>query len=373
MKRWTGSRVLAVFLILGVSAAFGAEVYHYLDSHRSTLTLQVPRLTDPTKSRQAGPIDNLPGTLYVAANGAIYRLHAGTFSTVLPAPGGGSSWTQPAISADGQSLIVVQRGFETSDLYLVNANTGQVEEQLTHDLSRSYEFNDWAFYPKWTANDRDVFFSWDRPKDLAATYNVTLKIWEMRVSDPAIADQWTYPAGYSGGDVEPQPLASGGIVFTRYFYDQQTIYSQIWLADQMSFGAYDVGTPLTPEQDDCSQPSVSPDGTELAMICTGGGQTANIEVASLQGNQLGNPITVVSGMQASQPTWAPDGTGLVFFAPYGPSGAFQLWWEPVPKTLLQPTPVPPSPSPSKRPAPARPTLLTTNLNFDASSPIAWHS
>jgi hypothetical protein len=133
------------------------------------------------------------------------------------------------------------------------------------------------------------------------------------------------------------------------------------------------------------------------MICTGGTQIANVEVAAFNGILMGPRQVVVTGQLAAQPTWAPDSASLVYLAAQGVSGHFQLWLQqlpvpPPPPTAVAspiaarpaapprgarvasptPTPPPPSPSPTPTPLPA-PVQLTSSLNFDATSTIAWHA
>jgi hypothetical protein len=120
------------------------------------------------------------------------------------------------------------------------------------------------------------------------------------------------------------------------------------------------------------------------MICSADKRTANLVVAPFDGNALGAPRTLVSGELVSAPTWAPDGSGLIYLASAGSSavGNFQLWWLalPSPAPAAAPT-VPPAaaptgtspaagPSPTPTPAP-KPRQVTTRLDFDGLSPPVW--
>ncbi len=124
------------------------------------------------------------------------------------------------------------------------------------------------------------------------------------------------------------------------------------------------------------------------MICSYGKQTTSLEVAAFDGTSLGPRTTVISGVQAAQPTWSPDGSQLVYMAPVGMTGHFQLWSTAAPSSLATPRPAPtpvgrgrtPAPSPpSTAPVPPSaaalppPIQLTDNLDFDATSPIVWTS
>ncbi|HKF16339.1 MAG TPA: hypothetical protein VKF14_03945, partial [Candidatus Dormibacteraeota bacterium] len=207
------------------------------------------------------------------------------------------------------------------------------------------------------------------------------------------ARKWTLPEHFTGGDVQPVPLPSGAVLYTKYAFDGKSsrILGQIHLTTRA--GA--AGEALTQPEDDCSQPALSPDGQRLAMICTHGKQFVDIEIASFDGSKLGPRQVLVADQLAAQPTWAPDGNSLVYLAPQGIGGHFQLWQEQVPAapspsdalpTRLPTRPAAPPPgvtvgTPPVTPTPAAPipaplpppVLLTSELDFDPTSTIAWHA
>jgi hypothetical protein len=387
--RWSPSRAVALAVIGLLWVGAGVGVYLYLGSNRSSLTAHAQRPGQAAKA--SGPINHLPGTLFVVQDGTLYRLQGGTFTPILSAAAS-ATWSQPAVSPNGQSLVVVQRQYSFSDLYLVDA-TGHVQRQLTHDANRTIELNHWALYPRFGADGSTLYFNYD-PKDFNNNYNVVMAVWSMPVGGSQM-HKWTIPNGYTGGDVQPVPIPSGGVVYTKYALDATTnrILGQLWLT--MKAGS--AGRPLTTARDDCSQPALSPDGHRLAMICTGGTQLATIQIATFDGANLGPLVPVVSGQLAAQPTWAPDGGSIVYVAAQGVSGHFQLWLQQIPQPpppptalptpirttpaapprgarVASPTPTVAPPSPSATPAPLpAPVQLTTNLDFDATSTIAWHA
>lgn len=386
--RWTAGRAVAVLLMATVWIASGVAAYLYLGAHRTTLTNEAKKPTE-VKLNQ-GPISHLPGTLYLVQGGTLYRLQRGSFSPVLNAPGGASVWTQPVFTPNGQSLVVVRRDYASSDLYLVDTSSGRNPNLLTHNASRTVEANHWAFYPRLSPDGASLFFSYDR-KDPANFYNVVLSVYSMPMTASSSFNQakkWTVPANFTGGDIQPLPLASGGVIYTKYSFDNKTnkILSQIYLT--LRAGA--PGKALTAIEDGCLQPALSPDGQRLAMICTGGKQFANLEIAHFDGSTLGPAQVLVSGQLAAQPTWSPDGSSLVYLAPQGLGGHFQLWVQPVPAPApaasAAPTPsstrgsqagratptAPPTPTPTPSPL-SQPIQLTSGLDFDATSTIAWHS
>lgn len=392
LQHWSASRALTLALIAATWLASGIGTYVFLSSQRSTLASQARRPGEEAASAN-GPLQRLPGSLYLVQDGTLYRLQHGTFTPLLK-PAGAASWTQPAVSPNGQSLVVVRRDYAYSDLYLVDT-AGHVQSQLTHDANKTIELNHWAMYPRLAADGTTLFFSYD-PKDRFNSYNVVLAVWSVPLGGSVSQmRKWTTPQGYTGGDLQPVPLPKGGVLYTKYSLDAAAnkILAQIYLTTRTGTA----GRALTPAADDCSQPSLSPDGQRLAMICTGGTQLANVVVAAFDGTNIGPRQVVVSGQMAAQPTWAPDSTSLIFLAAQGVSGHFQLWLQPIPQlpppvaptpsparaaatsrgaraaaATPTPTPSPAAPAPTPTPLPA-PVQLTTNLNFDATSTIAWHA
>jgi Tol biopolymer transport system component len=318
---------------------FGFGVYFSLGSTRSAIVNHPASPPPPPVS--AKPAFTLPGTIYVIQSGALYSFRGGSF-TQLGQPGG---WAQPAASPDGSHLVAVKRAFNVSDLYQIGLD-GSVQKQLTRNSARIVEVNQWAFYPRYSPDGSQLYFSTDRPKDYS--YRVDLAVWSMPAAGGA-SKQWTRPDFYSGGDVQPVPLSSGGLVYTKYTIDDANeSVPQVMLAAR----ALDKGVALTQASDHCAQPALSADGTELAMICSTGPRTAQLVVSSFDGHRVGARDVYVDGTLAASPAWAPDGSGLVYFAPGvdDPGGGFQLWWVGVN--------VPPK-------------QLTTGLSFDALSPPVW--
>src|SRR5207302_6256802 len=114
---------------------------------------------------------------------------------------------------------------------------------------------------------------------------------------------------------------------------------------------------LTKSDDDCSQPALSPDATSVAMVCTGGTglQSTRLEVAPLTGTTLGAPRVLVTNCLCASPAWAPDGSGIVYYAPSDVTGNFEMWWI----------------KSAAGPVAHAPQQVTRGLDFDALSPPAW--
>ena len=96
------------------------------------------------------------------------------------------------------------------------------------------------------------------------------------------------------------------------------------------------------------------------MICTGGKQTAKLEVAPFTGNALGPAKVLLDGRLFAAPAWSPDGKALAYFAPAGAAGHFQLWYLALPA-------VPPSASASASTS-ATPSVGTTPTVRASASP-----
>lgn len=332
-SRWLTAVVLAVAMF-----AFGFAVYHVAGS----LKVGKPAVQRPSQTTAPA----VPGVIYVAQAGALYRFKGGSFTQMTAESG----WTQPSISPDGSRLVVVRRYGDWSDLYLMTTS-GRVIAQLTHNHSSQVESNHWAFYPRLNKDGSEVFYVYD-PKDPYNSYRVDLAIFASP-SDPAAQGsvQWTDPNQYTGGDVNPLPLAGGGLIYTRYSIDDQSkLHSQLWVQDR----AGSPGAALTDPALDCGQAAISTDQKHVAMVCTRGQlQGADLDLASFDDTTLtlGTPRTLAQGLVAS-PAFSPDARTIAYLAPVVAGGPFQLW------TVAT----------SGTPAPR---ALTSNLALDSTSAPVW--
>ena len=360
-------RRIAAILFLPVMFAFGSGVYLYLGTLKSKVVQERPQLPTVTK-----PKFLLPGTMFVVQEGRLFKLNGGNFTEIGP----GGDWSQPTLTPDHTKLIAVLRTGYSSDLYLLDLD-GHVLKRLTKDDSRYVEYNHWAFYPRVSPDGASVVYSYDSPK----LNGVDLSVWSMPLNGAQWqARRWTDPYYYTGGDVSPIPLAAGGLLFVRHSIDQSTaVHSQIYYQSR----ALAIAKPLTSEADDCSQAALSPDGTQIAMVCSHGKQSTALEVAPFNGTALGPARVLLDGGLYASPAWSPDGEALAYFAPQGLTGHFQLWYLALPVAA---TPSPslsatPSPSTSSRassivaptptPAPV-PVQVTEGVDLSATSPPVWY-
>ncbi len=362
--------------VLMVISGFGS--YLYLGTRQSKLA------TPPQKPIAASPRAQayvLPGTLYLAQSGALYSLSAGRFHQLTPEDG----WMQPYLYPDGSSLLAVKRSGYHSDVFSLS-RFGAVQAQLTNNAAgpRSYDTadNHWSFYPRLTPDMRTLFMSYDEPK---YGFDVNMSVWSMPVGgNIRQARLWTYSNDYTGGDVEPIPLSNGAVLYTKYDYGDppdNKLIAQLWITTRA--GTY--GRALTSINDDCLEPALSPNGRELAMICTHEKQISHLVIAPFDGANIGPLQEVITDQLVAQPTWAPDGSGIAYLAPAEANGPFQLWFlrkdayhPPVPTPMPSPTPTPgthlersPRPVLYYPPVVVKPIQVTSFLGFDASSPLAW--
>ena len=367
---------LAVLMVV-----IGSATYIYLTGRQSKVAVA------PLKPTQASPSPHsfvLPGTLYLAQSGALYSLSEGRFHQLT----GESGWTQPALFPDGSNLLAVKRSGFYSDVYVLN-RFGTVVRQVTANAGpvSNYDtgLNHWSFYPRLSPDGSTLWMSYDEPK---FGYDVVMSVWAMPLGGTIRqAKLWTNSNDYTGGDVQPIPLPTGGIIYTKYDYGPDLkLIGQLWFTNRV----YAYGKALTAPGDDCREPALSPDGHQVAMICTYEKQVSYLVIANWDGSNLTSFKTVLTNQLVAQPIWAPDGSGIAYLAPNSPDGPFQLWFlpkdayaPPPPSPVPTPTPTPggpyngqlPSPSPTAAPPPVviKPILITTDLGLDATSPMTWSS
>lgn len=338
-------RVAFIVTLLVAWAAFGFGVNRLIDSRKSNLIQAAKATVVPP---QETPAFRLPGTIWISQAGHLYKLRGGKFTDMdLPASAG--AWIQPATAAAGR-LLVVARAAEYSDVYLVDASG--VPHQLTKNATTTshVEFNAWSYWPHLAADGTTVIFNYDGPK--IGTFEVHLAVWSGPLSGKLESTQWTSPSAYTGGDVAPVPLLDGGVLYASY-----SINSSEQIVSRIAMVARPRAAPvfLTAAADDCNAPTISPDNSQLAVICTSDTQTARLEVIPLVKGVPGTPRVLINGCLCASPAWSPDGTSLLYLAPADASGHFQLWW------LAHATTA----------APALPKLVTNHLDLDATSPPAW--
>jgi len=297
---------LAILMVVS-----GTTSYVYLSSRQSKAVAAPQKPTDPTPRAQQL---TLPGTIYLAQSGALYSFSAGRFHQLTAEAG----WTQPALFPDGSQLLAVKRSGLFSDVYVLT-RFGNVTNQLTSNQAPVRSrwdtgANAWSFYPRLSPDQGTLYMSYDGPKAAGdGNFNVLMQVWGIpRGGTIRQGRSWTLANNYTGGDMQPVPLPTGGLIYTKYSYDSNSNrVGQLWYTNR----AGSAGKALTSQAANCSQ----------------------------------------------------------------------LWWLPKARYAPPPPPVPsptpggphngplPTPSPTAVPTPpvVKPIQLTTNLGFDATSPLAW--
>jgi len=339
-------RPLALIVLLALMAAFAFGVNRFFAARKTTIASAAA----PT---EVHPDVALPGTLYLAQRGDIYRLSNGTF-TDLHLPAGIGTWMQPAVVPGTPDIVAVARTAAYSDVYLIDGSNGKILRQLSHNKTATVTIQlwHWMFWPHVAADGNTMVVSYDAPKS-GQGYEIDFAVWQGSVSQKPATKQWTQPYSFTGGDVQPLPLPGGRLLYAKYQITGGNVFSQL----AMQTNALGDIVYLTSAAADCAQPAVSPDGGTLAMICASGTglQSTSLVVAPLQGTKLGTAHAVVAKCICGAPAWSADGSGLGYLAPADATGHFQLWWI----------------AGASTPRPAAPKQVTTGLDFDATSPPAW--
>ena len=359
-------RRVATILFVPLMVAFGSGVYLYLGTLKSKAVKERVQLPTVTK-----PSFTLPGTMFLAQGGRLFKLKNGSFTEIGP-PG---DWSMPTLTPDHTRLVAVLSGKQSSDLYLLDLD-GHVIKRLTHDDARIIDANHWAFYPRVTPDGLSVLYSYDSPK---VGFRVDFAVWTMPLDGTqSQARRRTDPYWYTGGDISPIPLSGTALIYVKHSIDQTGVHSQLWYQERT--GA--IGHAMTALTDDCGAPALSADRTQIAMICSAGKQTAKLEVAALNGATLGPARVLLSGGLYASPAWSSDGKALAYFAPTGAAGHFQLWYLALPAVASSAsasasTTPSAGTSPSVRasvspaPSPPLPVQVTQGVDLSATSPPAW--
>jgi Tol biopolymer transport system component len=337
-------QLLASLATVALMALFGYGVWAVL----GTLQSRANHVVDPVQSQA---LLALPGTIYLAQGGSLYSLQGLHFTRLNTPPG---DWAQVA-PAPGGDLLAVDKGNGYSDLYLLSPG-GQVIRTLLQESSPNYFDNHFVYYPRVSPNGQSLFYAWYWI-DPYANYNVDFEILSAPLSNPRAGPTvWSLSnLYYQGGDVEPLPLANGALIYVKYATDTSTgaVYSQ--LAYVTSPGAEPQY--LTTPAQNCSEPAVNPQGTEIAMICSNNQlQTSTLDVASWNGTTLGPLVQLSPGPMAAMPTWAPNGESLVFMNVPERALPFQLYWVPKAGTIK----------------PGAPQQVTQDLSLTATSAPVWY-
>lgn len=307
------------------------------------------------------PQVRLHGTIFVSQDGAIYAIN-GSGVRRLPLPAGGD-WTQPRVLPDG-SLLAVRRFDEYSDLYHVSV-AGRVLAQMTDNdqatSNRTLQLNHWILWPAIGPDGTSVFFATDAPKPAPRQgYEVDFSLWsaplsgEVTIAEQGVTDgtRWSVPDAYTGGDIEPVPLPDGNVLYSSY---ANTGKGTVVTVLGVQTAPQSTMVSLTTPAQDCGAPAVAADGATVAMVCDLG-QTADLEVATLNGTTLSAPRVLVANCLCNSPSWSPSGDNLLYMNASNPDGNFGLWYI--------------ADAPNAHPGAAK-RVTDASVDLDATSAAAW--
>ena len=135
---------------------------------------------------------------------------------------------QPAYIPNSQDIVAVLRAAEYSNLYLLSSQ-GSIIRQLSNNAnaqSTQVYLNHWMFYPHMGADGNTIYFSYDQPKN-SSTLAVDFSVWSGTLTGKLAGKQLTNSNLFTGGDVDPTPMANGSIIYSKFAIGNGNAFSQI--------------------------------------------------------------------------------------------------------------------------------------------------
>ncbi len=219
----------------------------------------------------------------------------------------------PRWSGDGSRFVFVRTGYSTSDIYVANADGGDMQ-QLTSDeplLTPGTEdyakASVWALDPAWSRSGESIVFASDR--GTAKNY-----LWIIH----GIGNDATQvkASTVNGENVEHPDFSPDG---SQVVFDQRTGANESFTERWTQIWKTDVGTnELTPlvQGDKASYyPAFSPDGSWVAFVQRNG-KANDLWVVPSGG---GEPTQLTTTGVVTAPAWSPDGKHIAFFQVDGQS------------------------------------------------------
>ena len=251
---------------------------------------------------------DVPGTIFLAAGGRIWKLKGGRLQALTP---GDQRWSYPAVTTDGGTTAAAMLGSGHAEVAIGGADFGGLKALTTppKDLSKASIDIKPAFSP----DGKRLAFMSDRSNCCTDE-----AIWEGTYS-PYKPRQVSTPPDYTGGDDEPAYLPDGSaLLFSAWRPvdgDSRNVHAGLMQAGVPSGRSK---TLLAPRDGDTMDPAPGPGGRLVFVMRRGG--TSDLDVGGIDG---AGATAVTSFGDVRQPAWSPDGKSLVFISQHG--GTLDLW------------------------------------------------
>jgi TolB protein len=289
--------------------------------------------SQPAASPLSAPVS---GHIAVGHSGEIWVVDG---SGNRPVAQGVRYWGQPDWSPDGSRLAVVGWTESFTDLFLWNAEGGNLR-QITQNRRGRVQDSDWVFFPRWSPDGETIAFLSDR----TTTYPM---LWLMR-PDGSNVRQLTRTS--SGGDIIDSFTWSpdgSRIAATRF----SGLLSQVHIVD---VARPSPSRPITNEPGGAFDPAWSPDGRYIAYAARDG-RRSSIQVIDADGT--GPPSALVQTDLGRSPRWSPSGNQLAYLALAGRE--FELFIVDI------------FTDSEGRMTAGRPNQVTNQFGVDATSGLSW--
>jgi TolB protein len=283
---------------------------------------------------------DVPGRILFVRDTGIWIWRGGDVDAVLKDDGlSDARW-----SPDGTQIIYVRSGNSFSDLYILNLAT-QSTYPVTYNQSIYQEgspdyvaSSTWAMDPDWSAAGIIGFMS-----DYASP-DGTFQLWLMDDSFAA----YLAPAAQFEDNIDSLSLSGDASLAAYVMQERQldgTSRNRVFLRDLLDGIAY----PLA-EARDAFDPAIAPDQTTVAVsIRSDDGQESDLFLVD---RATGAVTRLTRGLQASNPTWSPDGQWIAFIRMI--DFGFEAWALPMEGTI-----------------PGEPFKIFKADGFDAPSGLSW--
>lgn len=221
--------------------------------------------------------------------------------------------SSPRWSGDGSRFVFVRTGYSTSDLYVADADGGDMkrltrnEPMLTPGTEDYAKSSVWALDPAWSSSGESIVFVSDR--GTAKNY-----LW---ITNGIGSDATQVPASVVNGEnVEHPDFSPDGrqVVFDQRTGTNGTLterWTEIWKTD---LGTNEL-TPLVQGEKASYYPAFSPDGEWVAFVQRNG-EANDLWVVPAGG---GEPTQLTTTGTVTAPAWSPDGKNIAFFQMDGQS------------------------------------------------------